>query len=252
MRRIHDGPLQALSGIILHLRLIRLAAGKRVPRHTHEGHELTVVIEGGFRDEQGHHLRGDLVIGIDSSTTATKAIAWDRRGRAVAEGRAAVPLSNPRPGWFEQKAEDWTKALTASLRQLARKIVLDGEGVSRFVEVQVCGAAGKRDAMMAAESIARSMLVKCAWFGGDPNWGRVLAAVGYSGARVREELVDIHYDGLLAVKGGLAGPVPVAKLKRVVRKPSFRVSVNLHLGQGQHTVYTTDLTEEYVRFNKSE
>ncbi len=65
-------------------------------------------------------MRGDLVIGIDSSTTATKAIAWDRRGRAVAEGRAAVPLSNPRPGWFEQKAEDWTKALTASLRQLAR------------------------------------------------------------------------------------------------------------------------------------
>jgi xylulokinase len=67
-------------------------------------------------------MRGDLVIGIDSSTTATKAIAWDRRGRAVAEGRAAIPLSNPRPGWFEQKAEDWTKALTASLRQLARKI----------------------------------------------------------------------------------------------------------------------------------
>jgi glutamate N-acetyltransferase/amino-acid N-acetyltransferase len=153
---------------------------------------------------------------------------------------------------YHPKLDEFQLALNYVTRQLARKIVLDGEGVSRFVEVQVCGAAGKRDAMMAAESIARSMLVKCAWFGGDPNWGRVLAAVGYSGARVREELVDIHYDGLLAVKGGLAGPVPVAKLKRVVRKPSFRVSVNLHLGQGQHTVYTTDLTEEYVRFNKSE
>ena len=56
-----------------------------------------------------HHMRGDLVIGIDSSTTATKAIAWDRRGRAVAEGRAAIPLSNPRPGWFEQEVEDWTR-----------------------------------------------------------------------------------------------------------------------------------------------
>jgi xylulokinase len=64
----------------------------------------------------------DLVVGIDSSTTATKAIAFDRRGRAVAEGRAAIPLSNPKPGWFEQDAGDWTKAMAASLRQLTRKI----------------------------------------------------------------------------------------------------------------------------------
>ncbi len=64
----------------------------------------------------------DLVIGIDSSTTATKAIAWNRRGKAVAEGRAAVPLSNPRPGWFEQDVAQWTGALTTALKQLSRKI----------------------------------------------------------------------------------------------------------------------------------
>jgi sugar (pentulose or hexulose) kinase len=67
-------------------------------------------------------MRGDLVIGIDSSTTATKAIAFDRRGRAIAEGRASVPLSNPKPGWFEQDVGDWTGALTKSLRQLTRQI----------------------------------------------------------------------------------------------------------------------------------
>jgi len=64
----------------------------------------------------------DLVIGIDSSTTATKAIAWDRRGKAVAESRANVPLSNPRPGWFEQDVSDWTGALARALKQLTRKI----------------------------------------------------------------------------------------------------------------------------------
>jgi sugar (pentulose or hexulose) kinase len=67
-------------------------------------------------------MRGDLVIGIDSSTTATKAIAWDAKGRLVAEGRAPIPLSNPQPGWFEQEASDWTSALTTALKQLSRKI----------------------------------------------------------------------------------------------------------------------------------
>jgi xylulokinase len=67
-------------------------------------------------------MRGDLVIGIDSSTTATKAIAFDRGGRTVAEGRAAIPLSNPKPGWFEQEVSDWTGALTKALKQLTRRI----------------------------------------------------------------------------------------------------------------------------------
>ena len=67
-------------------------------------------------------MRGDLVIGLDSSTTATKAIAFDRRGRIVAEGRAPVPLSTPHPGWFEQEVSDWTGAAATALKQLTRKI----------------------------------------------------------------------------------------------------------------------------------
>eukprot|EP01030_Chromulinospumella_sphaerica_P032124 gene32124-32831_t len=67
-------------------------------------------------------MRGDLVIGIDSSTTATKAIAFDARGRIIAEGRAPVPLSNPKPGWFEQEVDDWTGALARALKQLTKKI----------------------------------------------------------------------------------------------------------------------------------
>src|SRR5207244_2839912 len=85
-------------------------------------------------------------------------------------------------------------ALNYVTGNLARMIVEDGEGVTKFVEVQVKGAATFQDARKAAEAVANSMLVKCAWFGGDPNWGRILDAVGYSSARMREEMVDIFYD----------------------------------------------------------
>jgi len=79
-----------------------------------------------------------------------------------------------------------------------------------------------------------------------------MAALGYSSARVREELVDIYYDGLLAVKHGLRSDCPDAKLKKVVAKKSFKITIDLHLGSAEHTVYTTDLTEDYVTFNKGE
>ncbi len=153
---------------------------------------------------------------------------------------------------YHPSLPEFQRALNFVTREMARAIVLDGEGVSRFVEVNVKGAASVADARMAAECVAKSVLVKSAWAGGDPNWGRILCALGYSGARLREELVDIFYDGLQAVRGGRAGKVPDKRLKAVVRKAGFRITINLHLGEGEHTVYTTDLTEEYVRFNKSE
>src|SRR5205814_4017185 len=91
---------------------------------------------------------------------------------------------------------------------LARMIVEDGEGVTKFVEIDVKGAATLQDARKAAEAIAKSCLVKCAWFGCDPNWGRIMDAIGYASARVREEMVDIYYDGVLAVKHGVASKTP--------------------------------------------
>ena len=143
-------------------------------------------------------------------------------------------------------------ALNHVTRQLARLIVEDGEGTSRFVEVLVSGAATFQDARKAAEAVANSSLVKCAWYGGDPNWGRVLDAVGYSSAAVREEMVDIYYNGLIAVKAGVASRTPPAKLQEVVRERKFTVHIHLGLGAAEYTVYTTDLTPEYVRLNKGE
>lgn len=160
----------------------------------------------------------------------------------LANGRSGV---EPPPGVFRQALDEVTRAL-------ARMIVKDGEGVSRFVEVEVRGAASQRDARAAAEAIANSTLVKCAWAGGDPNWGRILDAVGYSGVAMDEAKADIFYDKLAAVKNGTAAKTPFEKLRAVAAKKAFKVTVDLRLGAASYYVWTTDLTEEYVRLNLGE
>ena len=144
------------------------------------------------------------------------------------------------------------RALDCVTRNLARMIVEDGEGVTKFVEVHVNGAASLNDARRAAEAIANSKLVKCAWFGGDPNWGRIMDALGYSGARMREELVDIFYDGVNAVKGGVASRTPFSKLQEIAAEKKFTIMIDLHMGKAEYTVFTTDLSVDYVKLNMGE
>ncbi len=148
--------------------------------------------------------------------------------------------------------ELFQRALDHVTLSLAKMIVEDGEGVTKFVEVHVNGASSFSDARRAAEAIAKSCLVKCAWFGGDPNWGRIMDAIGYSGVKMREELVDIYYDGILAVKGGMASPTPMEKLKQAVASHRFRVTVDLNLGSAEYNVFTTDLSTDYVTLNMGE
>ena len=152
----------------------------------------------------------------------------------------------------EPEFDTFQNALNHVCCALARMIVEDGEGVSKFVTVQVRGARSRPDARKAAEAIANSTLTKCCWFGGDPNWGRVMDAIGYSGAKVREETVDIYYDGLLAVQNGMAAQTPFSKLKEVVANQRFTITVDLHIGKAEYTVFTTDLTTAYVEFNMGE
>ena len=144
------------------------------------------------------------------------------------------------------------RTLTHVMRKLARMIVEDGEGITRVVEVAVKGAANAQEAKLAALAVAKSELIKTSWTGGDPNWGRIMAALGYSGARVREEMVEIYYDGLLAVVNGQPSKTPLAKLRKLVRRPKFTITIHLHSGTGEYSILTTDLTEEYVRINKGE
>ncbi|MGD1020698.1 MAG: bifunctional glutamate N-acetyltransferase/amino-acid acetyltransferase ArgJ [Verrucomicrobiia bacterium] len=136
--------------------------------------------------------------------------------------------------------------------ELAKMIVRDGEGVSKFVTINVRGAATERDAEIAARAVANSVLVKTSWCGGDPNWGRILDALGYSLARVNADLVDVGYEGVPAVRGGLPTRTPIAKLKKIVAKPTFSIDIHLHLGRGRCTMHTCDLTEKYVELNKGE
>ena len=144
------------------------------------------------------------------------------------------------------------EALNEVCLKLAHMIVEDGEGVSKFVTVQVRGASSLQAARKVAEAVANSTLVKCAWAGNDPNWGRILDAAGYCGVRIREELVDIYYDGVAAVRGGTAAPTPKEKLVAAVTPRKFTVTIDLHQGKAFYTVYTTDLTEKYVELNLSE
>lgn len=154
---------------------------------------------------------------------------------------------------LQKKHHDWKKfchAVETVCRELAIKIVKDGEGATKFVTVTVSGAATRHDARAAARSIAKSPLVKTAWNGGDPNWGRILAAIGYSGARVEENRVDITFDTVQAVKNGQAANGSSLKdLEAVYARKEFTVSVNLNSGKAEHTVYTCDLSKEYVAIN---
>jgi glutamate N-acetyltransferase/amino-acid N-acetyltransferase len=143
-------------------------------------------------------------------------------------------------------------ALNHVCLDLAQKIVRDGERVTKFVTLSVTGAASDKEAERAARAVANSLLVKCSWYGGDPNWGRLMDAVGYSGATVSEGRVMIAYDGIPAVIGGQAARKGMARIKAIAAKDEFTIEINLGIGKGACTLYCSDLTEGYVDFNKGE
>ena len=135
-------------------------------------------------------------------------------------------------------------------------IVRDGEGASRFVTVRVCGARNPAEADAAARAVANSALVKTSWNGGDPNWGRIIDALGYSAAKVVEERVDIGYSApdrrkiLWSLKRGQPTRTPFKAFWQTVALKEFDLHINLNLGKAGAVIYGADLTEKYVEFNK--
>lgn len=144
------------------------------------------------------------------------------------------------------------EALNEVMLDLAKKMVSDGERVTKLVEVKVTGAASDRDAEKVARAVGNSKLVKCSWNGNDPNWGRVIHAIGYSGAKLKEEKIDIGFSGLPACIDGLTAKTSLSKLAAAVAKKTFSVDIDLKLGDGKFTLYTADLSPEYVDFNREE
>lgn len=136
--------------------------------------------------------------------------------------------------------------------QLSREIVLDGEKVTKFITLHVKNARSYLDAKKIAEAVADSPLVKSAWNGDDPNWGRVIHAVGYSRASIQEELIDISWGNHLACQGGKLGPASISKLRKVAQKKSFELTIDLNLGKADYYMYTSDISPEYVDYNRSE
>ncbi len=143
-------------------------------------------------------------------------------------------------------------ALSHVMLEMAKSLVRDGERVTKFVTVEVKGAKTYHDAKKVAEAVANSALVKSSWNGNDPNWGRIIHAVGYSRAMVREELIDIHISGKAACLGGLQAKTSMDSLRKAVQKPTFTITINLHQGKAGYEVYTSDLSPEYIDFNRSE
>ena len=181
-------------------------------------------------------------ISIDGDTSTNDTVIVMANGMA---GNRKIASGGP-------QHEAFCQALEYIMRRMARMIVSDGERVTKFVEIAVRGAATYMDARKVAETVANSLLVKCSWNGSDPNWGRVMHAIGYSRAKIREEHIDIYFDGHIATRNGISAGTPLEVLKAAVAKREFTVTIDLNIGDATYTVYTSDLSQEYVDFNKAE
>jgi glutamate N-acetyltransferase/amino-acid N-acetyltransferase len=144
----------------------------------------------------------------------------------------------------------FSRLLNELCLNLAHMIVSDGEGATRFLEFYIKGAASQKDARCAARAIAGSLLVKTAFFGGEPNWGRIMAALGSSGVKMREGMVNITFNKVPVVKGG----VDTGKGKqaaRAIKAQKVNVTIDLKMGKSSYKLWTTDLSYDYVRINSS-
>ncbi|HKJ90400.1 MAG TPA: bifunctional glutamate N-acetyltransferase/amino-acid acetyltransferase ArgJ [Oceanipulchritudo sp.] len=154
--------------------------------------------------------------------------------------------------------EAFKEALFALCLDLALMIVGDGEKITKVVEISIRGASSADDADRAARAIGNSLLVKASWYGNDPNWGRVMDALGYSGARVEERSVSLFYARCVTspeIPVFLRGKVASgnrSRWKEIVSEPRFCINVDLGKGTASRRLWSTDLTEGYVAFNKSE
>lgn len=163
----------------------------------------------------------------------------------LANGAAGGAPIEPHSTGFEPVAQ----AIALVAAELARAIVRDGEGATKFVEISVVGAATDLDAEAAAMAVANSLLFKCAIFGKDANWGRVVSAVGASRAKVDPETIAVRFAGIQVASAGTAVPFDESAASEALDADEIAVEIDLGLGTSAATVWTCDLSYEYVRVN---
>ncbi|CUH79563.1 Arginine biosynthesis bifunctional protein ArgJ [Tritonibacter multivorans] len=174
-------------------------------------------------------------ITVDSDTSTSDSLM------VAATGAAGVDATDN---------ESFQRALWYVMRQLSHQVVRDGEGATKFVEIQITGAASNADAKVHGMAIANSPLVKTAIAGEDPNWGRVVMAIGKSGAAADRDLLSISFgDVLVAEKGWVAPTYKEEDGAAEMKKQDITLKVDLGLGDGASTVWTCDLTHQYITIN---
>jgi glutamate N-acetyltransferase/amino-acid N-acetyltransferase len=189
---------------------------------------LTVAVNDSFN-----------LITVDGETSPNDMVVILANGLAGNE-----PL---REGMAEAKIFEQT--LTEICLHLAKDIVRNAEGATKLIEVSVEGAKSHAEARKGARAIASSPLVKAAVYGSDPNWGRVLAALGRSGIRLREEKIELYLAQLCLLKDGIPLCFDKDQARSILSQREVPLRVNLNLGQGQATAWGCDLSPEYVKIN---
>lgn len=162
----------------------------------------------------------------------------------LANGRAGAAITEGSPG-----AEKFQEALDAVCTHLAREIARDGEGATRLFEFTVESAASLADAKLAARTVVSSPLVKSAFHGSDPNWGRIVAAVGRSGVAIEPEKVDLRFGEVYLIKSGALLPYDESRVVEYLKQEEVSATLDLHLGTARATAWGCDLSQEYVAIN---
>jgi glutamate N-acetyltransferase/amino-acid N-acetyltransferase len=177
-------------------------------------------------------------ITVDSDTSTSDTLLLAATGKS-----AAAEVKGPVAKAFET-------ALRGVMMNLAHQVIRDGEGATKFVEVRVTGAASGPDAQKVAMAIANSPLVKTAIAGQDPNWGRIVAAIGKSGAEADRDRLTIKFGDILVAENGWRNPAyQEADGAAYMQQAELVISVDMGLGQSARSVWTCDLTNRYVEIN---
>ena len=166
----------------------------------------------------------------------------------LANGNSGIQLEEE----TKSVQKSFAEAVQAVCSCLARKCVTDGEKVTKFVKVSIKRAQNSESALKVARCIANSLLVKSSWYGSDPNWGRIVDAAGYAKIGLSFDKLDMHYNQTPVLLDGVPLIENKAKWKEIVSADEFSISLDLKLGTGEGEIWSNDLSEEYVNFNKSE
>ena len=198
-----------------------------------------------------HELQSILAIAVNQSfnrITIDGDMSTNDSVLMMANGNSGIELKNE-----SKKFQDaFAHGVETICAALAKKCVSDGEKVTKFIKLKVDGAETEEGAQKVARCIANSLLVKTSWYGSDPNWGRIIDAAGYAKVGMDFAKVDLNYNEVPALKKGEPIVGNKSRWKEIVSGKNFTITLNLNQGKGTGEIWTNDLSEEYVNFNKSE